>query len=559
MAGLINSMDNSEDREKVLKEINSKLWLHSMGKRMAIFTEYLGLEYPVESTTNDTCDHLTQLANDDELILLHKWIFSQGGSPEEPPVPLGELLQPNFAFMTWNGDGPQNFFLATLAMLSPGPKDPPLPTVQRYFRNDQYGYGSDIEVEEIMSVSKPWKCDGALMKSYFGGRNQQMFCNSSHQDLSGKCCLLEQFLQQNYRLVLSQMKYSISPITWQVEEKGDMEDVLNMLPIDDFPVVPNLESTILNYYPTVFASQDANEPSKQASQLFRTFSTNGISQSYNIKDFRSIYKDHNLLKIFYEEIVAKTESIPEDSLARTLHPKGNGPSFSFEAFIKVDSSKGVALTVHGSSELPDTRGKPIMILPGNSYDIIVKPSLTTVDATVIDMDVEDRNCLTNLDPHNLTLFKNYTFGACRFECQLRLGLQKCGCIPWDYPSPTAKNESFPICHKAAGICFEKVLSEGLSKDESCYCPDDCNSVQVTIFWKYGNKAKYYFVSIHIFKNYYSMTIQSPLTPPCLVRYVHVQLVIKESPPGTDWPQKEGFTMTTSSIPRIFLRLGATAS
>ncbi len=131
MAELLNNMSEADDPKEVLQEINRNLWLNSMEKRMAIFTEYLGLDDTVESTTNESCDHLMHLASEEQLILLHQWIFSQGGSPEEPPVPLGELLQRNFIFMSDYGHEPEKFLLDTMALLSPGYKAPPLPIVQQ--------------------------------------------------------------------------------------------------------------------------------------------------------------------------------------------------------------------------------------------------------------------------------------------------------------------------------------------------------------------------------------------------------------------------------------------
>ena len=131
------------------------------------------------------------------------------------------------------------------------------------------------------------------------------------------------------------------------------------------------------------------------------------------------------------------------------------------------------MTLQGPDDLPDLRNNPISIVPGNSYDIVVTPSLYTSDQSVLDMDPDRRSCLTREESQGLTLFKEYSYGACKFECQLKKASSACRCVPWNYPQV----QDAPLCHTGGSQCFEEALSEGLPPEE-CDCPEECSSVRV---------------------------------------------------------------------------------
>ena len=72
------------------------------------------------------------------------------------------------------------------------------------------------------------------------------------------------------------------------------------------------------------------------------------------------------------------------------------------------------------------------------------------------LDVSSRKCLFR---HEASIVSNmtkvYSQEACIFECNLKAGLHKCRCVPWNYPS----EDNSDICDVFGQACFENIMNQ----------------------------------------------------------------------------------------------------
>ncbi len=135
---------------------------------------------------------------------------------------------------------------------------------------------------------------------------------------------------------------------------------------------------------------------------------------------------------------------------------------------------GTQLAVHNPSTVPNMRSEVIRLLPGFLYDISVVPSAVETDDSALNLSPERRNCLSRSESDGLKVFEAYSQSACYFECQLRIAMETCDCIPWDYP---AYSESANLCTNDLALdCFGPAMTRAINLDE-CQCPNDCTMVQ----------------------------------------------------------------------------------
>ncbi len=178
---------------------------------------------------------------------------------------------------------------------------------------------------------------------------------------------------------------------------------------------------------------------------------------------------------FHKEVHAVNGS-EEDMEAdhKTMYPKANGPLFSLEMLVDTPQA-GRLISIHHPGELPDLINEPIEIYPGNTYNILVTPSVTAIEDDVKKMNPYRKNCVSHLFDQELTIFRKYSKSGCMLECKLRRAAKRCGCIPWDYPK---LDEGAPICHFQTTTCFKTEMSKGVTPTE-CSCLNDCDLVSYT--------------------------------------------------------------------------------
>ncbi len=484
----------------LLKEMASNMWLMSVDTRIKtiakVKSDHLSgaTVIPEPQGFNDCFEHFKRV-DPYYIKLLQRWVFAQGGErSHQPPVPLGEVVGPDGFLILAKVANDTGTILNKIFDEVELEKDLPMYLVSQYVgfvhQDSVFPEGPDKSLQK-------WKCSSPGQIKYFQSTSsKELFCNletsssTSGFNMEG-CCELEKALNNNYKHVLRQMKYALNPTTWHIEESSEVRDLSLSLKGAGFSAY-SMSSITQNYQPTIFGSTYGTGHFEKKPVFYRTPSTSGIAVTFNAKDFLSTYQSGPYIDAFYEEFVNKSVDSAQDaenSHAR-IFPQGYGPLFSFQALVYINDDDGGGggtgfMTLQGPDDLPDLRNNPISIVPGNSYDIVVTPSLYTSDQSVLDMDPDRRSCLTREESQGLTLFKEYSYGACKFECQLKKASSACGCVPWNYPQV----QDAPLCHMGGSQCFEESLSEGLPPEE-CDCPEECSSVRVR-FCDYASRKVFF--------------------------------------------------------------------
>ncbi len=338
---------------------------------------------------------------------------------------------------------------------------------------------SRSDFAEGLELMRPF-CDPAQPKVRLLHSGDKMLVSQPYQipqqqSVLEGCCPMESKISKSYSSALKQLKYFIAPASRKVERRSDLEDMQKARRVLDYPLYKSVADE--NFSPAIFGARfQSKEITDDAFQT--TFSTSGIAQSFNAKDFWDFYKESQLMSQFYKELVEKNSSSSPSKERKILHARYNGPSFAFEALVNPGSSK-LTFTLHSPSDVPDLRHRPLTAIPGNAYRVVVESTQRKVDDAVRAMPVADRKCMLHLDPHNLTLFKEYSFSACMFECQLQRAVEACGCSAWVNPPmlPREGGKNFTLCHVGSANCVESLLKGGFTPSD-CGCMEDCEGVEV---------------------------------------------------------------------------------
>ena len=99
----------------------------------------------------------------------------------------------------------------------------------------------------------------------------------------------------------------------------------------------------------------------------------------------------------------------------------------------------------------------------------ITPSQTVTHQDTAHLPKEKRGCQFQHENDELSIFKVYTESSCIFECKLNIALDKCHCMPWDYPH---FNNSVATCDKFGGLCF-KTFMEHPDTTRQYKCLPDC--------------------------------------------------------------------------------------
>ena len=103
--------------------------------------------------------------------------------------------------------------------------------------------------------------------------------------------------------------------------------------------------------------------------------------------------------------------------------------------------KKISVLLHNPREPADIRSSSFKIPLGHSTTIYITPKARRIDDTGKELTEIQRHCKLDEETSNLDIFNIYTKTACMFECNLKLSMKKCGCIPWDYPT----NNTEQVC------------------------------------------------------------------------------------------------------------------
>ncbi len=159
----------------------------------------------------------------------------------------------------------------------------------------------------------------------------------------------------------------------------------------------------------------------------------------------------------------------QDNLIRTK--SRYGPSNQKAYHLKPFTPFKIA--IHDPFSVADLGNAGVSVEPGTISTILITPSQIITTSTSRSLGEERRACRFKYENDGLEIFKIYTQTSCLFECQLKVALDKCEWVPWDFPHP---GKIWPVCDLWGRYCFKKLM-ESKKTPEECKCPYDCTTVR----------------------------------------------------------------------------------
>ncbi len=424
------------------------------------------------------CQHLLSQTLDKEVFdSLAAWTFSQGGP--SPDVRLGELvwsaqLQASFH----NNRDAAGEMARVWQRLEPAFRALEVQS-ERLHVASIYRYVTDDEMSSDGSVViGEWNCT-------LTPADVRPSCLSA---TSPGCCDLEREVSRSYRQVLKNMKY-YPEMLFRTEEAANRDDVRAALENLDYEMLS--DDAFVHPLPVVLSGKFFGRPAmsdppahdgtgaagsagEDEPLFWRGFSTSqGLVHTFNPAPFWSTFRRSEAMRTFHEEVHLKFGNGDDEERTTVRHPESNGPKYSLETFVLAKPSHGVLVTVHDPRLLPDFEENPIQVFPGKTYLVSVTPSLIVVDKGLGSREPAYKECRSGGDPHNLTLFNEYSLSACSFECRMGRAAEACGCVPWDYPQ---FRPGLPVCHFNGRYCFQAEMTRALSPSQ-CSCLPDCDRIE----------------------------------------------------------------------------------
>ena len=156
----------------------------------------------------------------------------------------------------------------------------------------------------------------------------------------------------------------------------------------------------------------------------------------------------------------------------------------YTKFVRKNEMEKVDFQINSPKELPhiymdSSQGKSMHSLTlksGHEYFIELTPVGQTVTNQFKAISFEERRCLLPEEVPELSTLKIYTKQNCRYECKVIHAMEKCGCIPWDFPINITNP---PIeCDVFGRTCFLNAIKYVPNEKESCkHCQDECEFIE----------------------------------------------------------------------------------
>lgn len=94
---------------------------------------------------------------------------------------------------------------------------------------------------------------------------------------------------------------------------------------------------------------------------------------------------------------------------------------------------GFSLSIHHPTEFALMLTDPLILQPGYYIRALITSSVLETDESVRSMPRKQRNCLFP-DEHTSLIQHQYLQGSCMARCRLYGMIDRCGCIPFYYPT-----------------------------------------------------------------------------------------------------------------------------
>ena len=237
---------------------------------------------------------------------------------------------------------------------------------------------------------------------------------------------------------------------------------------------------------------------KFCNDFYSTPTDQGLCQTKNINIHNLIEISRNFKESFEANNDKKPLKIGTDRLKAkaTFVINTNAKNLPIKTFPRVpyheDSPfrtrkkkiKEVKFQIHATNELPQIlkdsslgiKRDSVLLEAGNEYTIVVKPFVQTVTDEFKQLGHEQRNCLLSDESPDFSALKLYTEPNCRYECKVHYAIDKCDCLPWDFPLNTSNHAM--ECDIFGRTCFMNAIKHFMTTEKKCpKCKDACEFMQ----------------------------------------------------------------------------------
>ncbi len=292
-------------------------------------------------------------------------------------------------------------------------------------------------------------------------------------------------VSRQYNAVLKVAKYKMHPVQSQMTELarvGDMEHCLDRIDVSYGRKSPR---SFVNYSPVLLHCRFGDEDeSKDCEPAMVSFTESGLGYTINGESFFQLYKESSQMETFCKEIVQRTDvdMCMRNQLKLDKDPtliKTNGSKFAVRLVLNTPQKTRYSwftkrLAIHSPHSISDSAGTGFEPIAGTHTTVVVTPHVTETDASLLAKDKSVRMCHSQEhDGNSLKLFRNYTKDNCLYECHVEDSINKCGCVPWNFPK---LDEHVRTCSHVEVACFERERSLSKRNNKCLHCMDECYKI-----------------------------------------------------------------------------------
>ena len=213
---------------------------------------------------------------------------------------------------------------------------------------------------------------------------------------------------------------------------------------------------------------------KAADQIFKGTEFPQLVKSLQNSDKNLSFTDSTLPKYYVDNKEPKT--LPGRIKGLLLILDAHSNMFSSGS---VDSDfEGFTGYIGGNASFPLLSQGGFEIRPGHNNLVALSASKIDAEEELRGLSEEDRKCRFPDENSNMTLYKEYSYTNCIFECSLLYARNKLqrdnnvsyGCIPWYFPS---SSDSISFCDPWETLTFLDIMVTDVPDEACAHCIPDC--------------------------------------------------------------------------------------
>ena len=180
----------------------------------------------------------------------------------------------------------------------------------------------------------------------------------------------------------------------------------------------------------------------------RSFTTKGLGYTFNNEVENKLIKDKFRATVFLHKSERQPSLMKSTGSKHSLTVVIDSNAEEVEKYEKTKKLKSlreddiahkpqeVEVSLHNPKEPADINFFPatnVRIPLGYRTTFYITPSAREIDESGKALTEFQRNCRLDEQTEDLDIFNVYSKVACLFECNMKLSMKRCGCVPWNFP------------------------------------------------------------------------------------------------------------------------------